>query len=231
MAVGVAKPTVVVLLLLVAVKTELALPCKVKALPVLPMVKVALLAPMLKAPAAAASIAELETFKPLTAAAVRVPPEILPPLKVAPLIVPKPVIVGLLLPVTVPVMVGLVIVPLATLRPLTALDVKVPPDTLPPVKLPPEIVALLTVAPEVLIPPGSEVTMPLRPKVKPLALLPPMVIVPVVVVAVPTSIVMLPELELVPLALPLLILKADELVEGLAVAAVANSGACKPVAK
>jgi hypothetical protein len=114
---------------------------------------------------------------------------------------------------------------------LTALAVKVPPLTLPPVKLPPEIVAVLMVAPDVLIPPGSEVTMPLRPRVKPLALLPPMVIVPVVPVAVPTSTVMLPELEVVPLALPLLILKPAELVEAVAVLAVASKGACRLVAK
>jgi hypothetical protein len=152
---------------------------------------------------------------------VRVPVKLALVLIVWPLIVPKPVIVGPLEPVTVPVMVGLVMVPPLTLRPLTAVELK----------LPPVMEALLILAPEVLIPPGRDVTIPLRPKVKPLALLPPMVMVPVVVVAVPTSIVMLPELEVLPLALPVLILKDEELVEAVLVLAVARSGACRPVAK
>ena len=65
---------------------------------------------------------------------------------------PKPVMVGEDAPVTVPVTVGLVIVPAATLSPLTAVAVRVPPLTEPPLSVPPEIVAelnvvLVTVAP------------------------------------------------------------------------------------
>src|SRR5471032_3067039 len=78
--------------------------------------------------------------------------------------VPKPVSVGLLEPVTVPLIVGLAIVPPDTLRPLTAVAFKLPPLTAPPEKLPalkvpPEIEALL-MAPAVIVP------VPLLPTVR-----------------------------------------------------------------
>jgi hypothetical protein len=85
--------------------------------------------------------------------------------------------------------------------------------------------------PLVLKPPGRLTTRPLLPRVKAEALVPAMVIVPVVPVAVPVSTVRLPELEVAPAALPVVRLKAAELVEPVAVLAVWSKGACKAVVK
>src|SRR5580698_928272 len=86
----------------------------------------------------------------------------------------------------------------------------------------------------VLRPPGRLVTTPVLPRVKPVAWLPPMMMVPaVLLVELPVSTVRLPETEAtpVPLALPVVMLKLAEAVEATAVLAVCSKGACREVVK
>ena len=97
------------------------------------------------------------------------------------------------------------------------------------VPLPALMLALL-----VLRPPGRLAMTPLLPRVKPVAWVPPMVMVPAVpFVELPVSTVRLPEPDAppVPVAFPVTMLKAAEGVEATAVLAVCNNGDCKAVVK
>lgn len=191
-AVGATKPTVVVLAPLVAVKTLEELPCKVKSLPVLPIVVVALVAPIERAAAAAVSMLLVPTFKPLTAVAVKVPPETLPPLKVPP---------EMVAPFKVPLQAKLPLL-LVTVQPVLPLP---PPKRMSPVLIPPMLMVLVplasTVKPAVAlmaVPDTLRLFTALAVKVPPLTVppetLPPLKVPPVMVAVliVPVPVVMLP---------------------------------------
>lgn len=101
-----------------------------------------------------------------------------------------------------------------------------------PVRLAAEEIVWLLIVPEpvdifallVLIPPGSEVVTPLRPSVKPVAFVVPILIVPAVVAAVPASILMLPDAP--PLELPERMVRVEV---APAASAVLSSVPCKAV--
>jgi hypothetical protein len=79
--------------------------------------------------------------------------------------------------------------------------------------------------------PAKPTVAPPPPSVTLEALIPPIVIDPAVLVEDPVSIVTFPELDVVPLALPELMAKLAELVDGAFVDAVSSRGAWSAVAK